>query len=219
MFFIEQLNLIMPRAPQVWLWPILDYCPKYHIDTAEELSSFISQIAVESNELTDLVENLKYSAQGLANTWPTRYSAERRPDPHKPGSFIHVPNALAVTLARLGPEAIANNAYANRNGNGNEASGDGWRYRGMGPIQYTGRYIREKFRNHTGIDVLTYPELLYTDPKVGIESACYFWKYKELDKFDDDMCVIKETKLVNGGTHGLARRQQYFNQSYKLLTT
>ena len=97
------------------------------IDTPARRAAFLAQVGHESSQLTRLVENLNYSAQGLAATWPGRYLG---PDGQ--------PNALALRLAR-NPQAIADNTYATRNGNGDEASGDGWRFRGRGLLQITGR--------------------------------------------------------------------------------
>ncbi|MDT3457375.1 hypothetical protein ROV96_19440 [Stenotrophomonas pavanii] len=95
------------------------------------MAAFLAHVGHESASLTRTVENLNYGAQGLADTWPSRYAVEPKAKPRKP-------NDLARALDRK-PVAIGNDAYANRMGNGSEASGDGYRYRGRGPIQNTGR--------------------------------------------------------------------------------
>src|ERR1041385_1279298 len=118
------LSRIMPRAPEVAAWSrVLDRAmEEFSIDTPLRKAAFLAQVAYESSELRRLVENLNYSAAGLRSTWPKRFPSD----------------ALARAYARQ-PERIANYVYANRLGNGDVASGDGWRFRGRGLLQVTGR--------------------------------------------------------------------------------
>lgn len=126
----QQLLRIFPNArlvAGVFVAALQRAMDEREIDTPARRAAFLAQVGHESSQLTRLVENLNYSAQGLAATWPSRYLG---PDGQ--------PNALALRLAR-NPQAIADNTYATRNGNGDEASGDGWRFRGRGLLQITGR--------------------------------------------------------------------------------
>ena len=126
----QQLLRIFPNArlvAGVFVAALQRAMDEREIDTPARRAAFLAQVGHESSQLTRLVENLNYSAQGLAATWPGRYLG---PDGQ--------PNALALRLAR-NPQAIADNTYATRNGNGDEASGDGWRFRGRGLLQITGR--------------------------------------------------------------------------------
>lgn len=129
---LDTLKLLIPKnkTPELWVDPLNKMLTLYNIDSISRISAFISQTAHESADYTTVIENLNYSAQGLANTWPNRYAI--------PGSKPLLPNTLATVLARK-PEAIANTTYANRMGNGTVDSGDGWRYRGRGLIQLTGK--------------------------------------------------------------------------------
>jgi putative chitinase len=200
---LEKLKRIMSHAPDIWLVPLLTLPQQNGIDSDEELATFIAEIAYESSEFTHLVENLNYSAQGLANTWARFSETRERRGP---------PNELAREITH-NPKRIANIVYANRLGNGDEDSGDGWTYRGMGPIQITGKELHEKFAADTGLD----PKKLAIDPHTGILSAIWFWKLKHLDKYDDDKDILKETRILNGGALGIARRQEYLDLALGIL--
>lgn len=193
------LQATMPKAPAAWISVMADELPKHGIDTPLEVASFIAQIAHESRELTHLEENLNYSAERLMVVWPKRFTSYEIAQ-----RYEHV------------PERLANYVYANRMGNGEEASGDGWRFRGRGPIQLTGR------RNYAACDadikagLLVVPDLLLT-PSVGIRSALWFWKLMNLDEVDDDRDVKVETRRINGGETGVVERQRYFNHCLRIL--
>ncbi len=193
------------QRAKIWAPELTAAMKKYGIVTNNEVATFISQVAHESASLTRLEENLNYSDVGLANTWPSRYR-----DP-----VTKLPNVTAKMLARR-PAAIANNCYANRMGNGNEASGDGWKYRGRGPIMITGRDMYLKCGNDIGFDLLNKPDLVI-DPQVGSMVAGWFWHYKGIDKIDGDTDIVADTKLINGGTIGLAEREALFKSTLKLL--
>lgn len=184
----------------LWADALTQAMKKFDIEGNVEIASFLSQLSHESANLTRLTENLNYSAEGLANTWPLRYRDR------KTGK----PNLLALSLHRR-PVAIANNCYANRMGNRDEASGDGWRYRGRGPIMITGTNNYRNCGLAIGVDLLADPDLLLT-PKYGALSAGWFWHVNNLDIHDDDFCVLQETKIINGGKTGLADRQRIFNR-------
>lgn len=156
----------------------------------EGLASFLANIGVESNGLQSLEENLNYSAQGLANTFPQRYAV----DPH----VAHkIPNDLAIRIQR-NPQLIANTTYANRLGNGDVNSGDGWTFRGEGPIQLTGRDNFMKFFAAADLPLDTDPQTLQ-EPDNGAKSAAFFFTqlssaFKLASQGDFDGSV----KAVNG---------------------
>lgn len=195
----DLLQPVLPRAPRAWLEVIVAECPKAGIDTQHEVASFLAQCAHESNEFTRLEENLNYSAERLMQVWPRRFPTL----------------AIAQQYARQ-PHKLANHVYANRIGNGDEASGDGWRFHGRGPIQLTGRRNYTACGEDIGADLVTHPELLLT-PFTGIRSALWFWRAMNLDELDDDEDVRLETRRINGGEIGLEHRQKLFNHILKGL--
>jgi putative chitinase len=196
----EQLRLIMPHAPALWLEALKEETERLiNLDDPHEQASFIAQLAHESVELTRVEENLNYSAQRLMQVWPRTFKT--------------------IDIARQyerNPQKLANFIYAYRIGNGAIESGDGWRYRGRGPIQITGRNNYTLCGDWLGLDLLKFPDLLL-EPKHGIGSACWYWVYKDLDRYDDDDDVRAETKIINGGEIGLAQRQLYFNKAISIL--
>ncbi len=198
---------LMCSADRATLWcdPLNAAMRKFGIVGPIETTSFLAQISHESGNLSHFTENLNYSALGLCNTWPSRYRD------HTTGK----PNALAYALHRR-PTAIANHTYANRMGNGDEASGDGWRYRGRGPIMITGVNNYRKCGDAIGVDLLQHPELLL-EPKYGALAAGWFWHVNGLDAHDDDFSVLRETKIINGGTTGLTDRQNQFNRILRVF--
>ena len=194
---IEKLKLALPRAPIPWLTAAIEECPKAGIDTPHELASFLAQCAHESTDFTRLEENLNYSAERLMVVWPKRF-----------------PSFEIASKYEHSSQRLANYVYANRMGNGDEASGDGFRFRGRGPIQITGR------RNYTACDIgfpiTVDPDALFL-PIPGIKSAIWFWKLMNLDEVDDDKDVRVETRKINGGENGLVERQKLFNHILKYL--
>lgn len=177
-------------------------CAKFGIATAREIACLLAQAGHESAGLTQLAENLNYSAQGLANTWPARYAL----DSH---AAVKVPNALAVKIQR-NPEAIANFTYANRMGNGPPESGDGWRHRGFGPFQITGKHNQAEFGAAVGLTVDQVPDYLRTT-RGGAMSMCWFFQDHHLDDLAATPGCADETRAVNGGTLGLADRTRRFD--------
>lgn len=157
----QQLKALLPNITTENLdkyLSILNQClEKYKIESISDQAEFIANIGHESSDFSRIVENLNYSAKGLMNTFKKYFKTE----------------AEANAFARQ-PEKIANRVYCNRMGNGSEASGDGWRYRGRGLIQITGK---ENYRNcgrALGIDLVSNPDLL-CDPRYAVESACWFY--------------------------------------------
>lgn len=207
---VKILQKAMPKAPEAWLEVLPGELFSAGIDTLNEVSSFLAQVAHESNDFTRMEENLNYSAERMAQVWKRFSTNPEEKDPKK-----RIPNDLAHKYQK-NPERLANYVYANRIGNGEEASGDGWRFHGRGPIQLTGR------RNYTacgadiGADLVAQPELLLT-PYTGIRSALWFWRIMNLDELDDDTDVRTETRKINGGETGLAHRQAEFDRIKAVL--
>ena len=174
----------------------------YKVNTLLRLSHFLAQCGHESANFRAFKENLNYSAEGLNKTFkkyfPTLESAK--------------------DYARQ-PERIASKVYANRMGNGNEASKDGFKYLGRGFIQLTGKANYLEFDKSVSEDIMANPELVAT--KYPLASAAWFWDKNGLntiaDKGATDAVVKSITKRVNGGTIGLEDRIQHFNEFYSLL--
>jgi len=174
----------------------------YKVNTLLRLSHFLAQCGHESANFRAVKENLNYSAEGLNKTFKKYFSTLES----------------AKDYARQ-PERIASKVYANRMGNGNEASKDGFKYLGRGFIQLTGKANYLEFDKSVPEDILANPELVAT--KYPLASAAWFWDKNGLnaiaDKGATDAVVKSITKRVNGGTIGLEDRIQHFNEFYSLL--
>jgi putative chitinase len=196
---IENLKGIVPQK-------VLDELPlvisKFAINTPLRLAHFLSQCQHESLDFTRASENLSYTEANLKTIF---------------GKYF--PGQLASEYAKQ-PERIGSRVYANRNGNGDEASGDGYKYRGRGYIQLTGKSNYAAFGKFVSVDILNNPDLVET--KYPLLSAAWFWvKSKNLnptaDRGSDVVTITAVTKAVNGGTNGLADRIQNFNDVYGRL--
>ncbi len=198
-FSAEELRQAMPglsqdRAEQ--LVPLLNNSMnEFNINTPERRSMFLAQIGHETGDLGRLTENLNYSSEGLLATFPRHFNQE-----------------TAADYARQ-PERIANHVYANRMGNGDEASGDGWRYRGRGAIQITGRDNYEAAGTALGLDLANHPELL-EQPENAVRASAWWWQSHGLNERVDanPNDVEGVTRVINGGTHGLEDRQNRFDR-------
>jgi len=206
---LAQLQTIEPSSPTRfadWVAPLNAAMVEFSITTENRIEMFLAQIMHESAGLSAMTENLNYSAQGLANTW-ARYSST--------GVKGGAPNALALRLNRQ-PTAIANNVYANRLGNGDEASGDGYKYRGHGPIMVTGRENIETCFKALGLDAQSDPVLL-TEPIEASRSAAYFWKSHGLNEIADSGNFSRTTAIVNGGDIGGQARIGLWNLTQRVI--
>lgn len=174
-------------------------CAHYDINTDLRLASFLSQIAHESGSFTTTSENLFYSAEGLAKTFKKYFPTLE----------------LAQPYAKQ-PNKIANRVYADRMGNGDEMSGDGFRYRGRGLIQLTGKNNYTSFANDLGI---TLEECVnYMETKDGaVASAGWFWDRNKLNTLADDGDITGITRRINGGVHGLADRLSRYTNCLRYL--
>jgi putative chitinase len=165
------------------------------------LAHFLSQVAHESGNFKVLHENLNYSASGLLKVFPRYFNA-----------------TTAAQFARK-PQLIANRVYANRIGNGNEASGDGWNYRGRGYLQVTGRANYKAFSEYIGEDCEKNPDFIAT--KYPLDSALWFFDRNKLwtlcDKGEENVPIV--SRRVNGGTNGLQDRLNKFRSFMKYLNS
>lgn len=189
---------------QSWAPHLTAAMDRYGINTPRRQAAFLAQLVHESAGLERLVENLNYSAAGLARTWPNRYA-----------TASGAPNALARSLA-YNPEALANNVYADRMGNGDEASGDGWRYRGQGPIQLTGLDNVTRCAEETGLPLVERPELLQ-QPEAGAVSAAWFWRTRNLNTLADAGNIDAITRKVNGGMNGAEHRRALYAAALEVM--
>lgn len=199
-----------PLNAAKWSGPINQACQQFYINTPSRVSAFLGQIGVESAALTAVTENLNYSAQGLAGTWPSRYA-------QVPAATPVQPNALANRLSR-NPQAIANNVYANRMGNSNEASGDGWSYRGRGLIQITGRAMYLQCGQGLDIDLQNNPQWL-EQPGYAALSAAWYWAGHGCNVLADNGNIQAITRVINGGLLAYDRRLALYQQALACCNT
>jgi len=176
---------------QVWAAPLTAAMGKASIVTPLRQAAFLAQVGHESGGFLIVTENMNYSAEGLLATWPNHFDA-----------------ASAEVYAHQ-PVKIANWAYANRMGNGNEDSGDGWMYRGHGPMQTTGRDDYAAASLWTGVDLLVSPEALM-DPDKGSLAAAWEWDRSDCNVLADAGRFEEITQRINGGQIGAADRLERY---------
>ena len=189
-----------PELADKWVDALNATCEKYEINTPDRIAGFLSQVGHESGGLRFVVENLNYSATALMSVF---------------GKYF--PNIdLAKTYERQ-PEKIANRVYANRMGNGDEASGEGWKYRGRGLVQLTGKDNYAAFSMSADNEALIKPELV-EQPELAAESAGWYWNSRNLNNYADEKDILGMTRRVNGGTNGLDDRQMRYSRLIDYFT-
>jgi|688.fasta_scaffold14169_10 putative chitinase len=197
-----KLDKLKGHIPDSVIAMIPDTAAKFEINTPLRLAHFLSQCGHESGGFRVTQENLNYSAKGLMGIFKKYFPTE----------------ALANQYQR-NPQKIANKVYANRMANGNEASGDGYKFRGRGYIQLTGKDNYTQFSKSIGEDMVANPDKVAST--YALLSAAWFFSKNSLHKLADegasDAVVTKITKRVNGGTIGLADRIKHFKEYYSLL--
>ena len=181
------LEAIVPLVAGEFQAPLNETCAAFDISTPLRIAHFLAQTAHESARYTVLVENLNYGAGGLLVTWPSRFD-----------------EAMAAAYERQ-PERIANYVYADRMGNGPEASGDGWRFRGRGILQLTGRATYRAVGEFLLVDLEAEPDLLIT-PRYAALAAGWYWQARGINTLCDRDDGVAVTEAVNGGRHGLQHR-------------
>ena len=170
---------------------------EFRIDSPIELAAFLAQIGHESQGLTRLSENLNYSAKRLTEVWPNRF-----------------PTTEKAQFYANSPERLANLVYGGRYGNGLEASGDGWKYRGRGPKQITFAYNYRACGQALKLDLTKEPDLLLT-PKIGARSSGWYWASRNCKESCAN--VLTTTKKINGGENGIKDRTSRFEKNKKIL--
>jgi putative chitinase len=197
----EQLAQIIPGNPYLdhWYSALTQCLPDYDITSPQRMAAFLAQCAHESGGFRALKENLNYRAETLRKVFPKYFPND----------------ALAQQYAHH-QEAIANKVYANRMGNGDEASGDGFRYCGRGLVQLTGKNNYQSFADSIETAVEDVPEFLATF-EGAVQSACWFWETNNLNRWADVGDIEKMTKIINGGVIGLADRIKHYNHALHIL--
>ncbi|KQZ43316.1 glycoside hydrolase family 19 protein [Duganella sp. Root1480D1] len=190
-----------------WLVPLNRAMAEREINTGGRQAAFLAQLLHESGNLRVLSENLNYSAVRLPQVWPTRF-----------------PNQQAAQPYANNPERLANFVYAGRMGNGDMASGDGWRYRGRGLIQLTGRSNYKDCAAALSLDLLVQPELL-AEAGPAARSAAWFWQSRGLNPMADgatgaaaNSAFLRITRAINGGTVGLTERLSLWDRCREVLS-
>ena len=198
-----KIDKLKGHIPDSVIAQIPETAAKFNITNNLRLAHFLAQCGHESGGFRAVQENLNYSAKGLATTFKKFFLTE----------------AVAAPYAR-NPQKIASKVYGGRMGNGPESTGDGYKYRGRGYIQLTGKQNYTNFAKFIGEDTVNNPDLVAT--KYPLASAAFFFDSNKLwaicDKGADNATVTAVTKRVNGGTIGLADRIKHFNEYYKLLS-
>ena len=201
----EQFHHLFPRNPDPELWAnaMAEVFPTYDINTPKRIAAFLAQCGHESGGWVIFEENLNYSAQGLNGIFKKYFPTIESAQPY----------------ARQ-PERIANKIYANRMGNGSEESGDGFKYRGRGPIQLTGKsnytaFAKEMFDDWQ--NVVDNPDWVTEDKDFALMSAIWFWNKNKLNTLADVEDIKLMTKKINGGYIGLDDRIAHYNEAIHLL--
>ena len=184
-----------------WHHALEQLLPDYEINTPQRIAAFIAQCSHESAGFTALKENLNYKAETLSRIWPKYFP------PEIAKAYASMPNKQ---------EAIANRAYANRMGNGDEHSGDGWKFCGRGLIQLTGRSNYQAFADSLEMNIEELPEYLGTFEGAA-QSACWFWESNNLNQWADKGDILTLTKRINGGTLGLEDRVKHYEHALHVL--
>jgi putative chitinase len=182
-----------------WYNAVSEILPVYEINTPERVAAFLAQCAHESGNFKFLKENLNYKAESLCKVFPKYF-----------------PDINLAKQYEKKPEKIANKVYGNRMGNGDETSGDGFRYMGRGLIQLTGKNNYTLFAAAIDTPLEEIPEYLQTF-EGAVQSACWFWEQNNLNQWADKKDIMTLTKRINGGTIGLEDRIKHYNHALHLF--
>lgn len=200
-FKVEQVAELLPRVNSLlWHDAMERVLPKWDIDTIDRVAGFIAQTSHESAGYSVLTENLNYSAEALDKIFPKYFKRAGRDakDYHRQ------------------PEKIANVIYANRMDNGDTDSGDGWRFRGGGILQLTGRHNYTQFGKAEDKTAEEATEFVRS-PIGALASACWFWDTNNINKYCDAQDITGMTKRINGGTIGLEDRKKHYAHALEVL--
>ena len=204
MLTLSQLKQLLPKNPYVehWHHALEQLFPDYDINTPKRMAAFIAQCAHESGGFMILKENLNYKAATLRKIFPKYF-----PNDQIANDYASRPNKQV---------AIASKVYANRMGNGDEASQDGWKFCGRGLIQLTGKSNYQSFADSLEMDINDVPEYLATFEGAA-QSACWFWETNKLNQWADAGDILTLTKRINGGTIGLEDRKKHYDHALHVL--
>jgi putative chitinase len=199
-FTQAKLEAIIGKNPYSdhWFEALAQTLPDYDINTVHRVAAFLAQCAHESANFTAIKENLNYKAESLCKVWPRYFN------PSNANDYAH------------NPEKIANRAYANRMGNGDEASGDGFKFCGRGLIQLTGKDNYSRYAQATEQSLDDASEHLATFEGC-VQSAAWFWEANNLNQYADSGDILTMTKRINGGTLGLEDRQKHYTHALHVL--
>jgi putative chitinase len=204
MITVSQLKQLLPKNPYVehWHHALEQLFPDYDINTPKRMAAFIAQCAHESGGFMVLKENLNYKPASLRKLFSKYFSNDQIAQ-----QYCSKPNKQ---------EAIANRIYASRMGNGDESSGDGYRFCGRGLIQLTGRSNYQSFADSLEMNINDVPEYLATFEGAA-QSACWFWETNKLNQWADAGDILTLTKRINGGTIGLEDRKKHYDHALHVL--
>jgi putative chitinase len=201
---LGQLKQMLPKNPYVadWHEALSQLLPDYDINTPQRIAAFVAQCAHESGNFMVLKENLNYRAATLRKIFPKYFPTDA------------IANDYATRLNKQ--MHIASRAYANRMGNGDEASLEGWKFCGRGLIQLTGKNNYQAFADSLEMDVNDVPEYLGTFEGAA-QSACWFWETNNLNKWADAGDIRELTRRINGGYIGLEDRIKHYNHALHVM--
>lgn len=199
---LDQLKSLAPKTDehrlQAFVEPLNDAFVGYQIDTPERVSAFLAQAIHESGGFSRLQENLNYTAERLVAVWPKRF-----------------PTVDSARPFAGNPEKLGNKVYGGRMGNVQE--GDGYRYRGRGIFQLTGKDNYSRASKALGKDFVSTPDLL-VDPVWATETAGWFWQDRRCNEMADDKNIAAITRAINGGTIGLKERATLTAKALEVLS-
>lgn len=212
----KHLEAVGVKEPDKWIAAVRAACDRFQINTDKRVAAFLAQCAHESGSFTMLTENLNYKAATMAACWPNRFAvlgADKKPI-KKDGKMV--PTAVANSIAGK-PELIANLVYSSRMGNGPAESGEGWKYRGRGLKQLTGKDNYTRCGTGIGVDLVSDPDKLL-EPTYAALSAGWFWSENKCGDFIDKDDFVGLTKKINGGTIGLADREARYKKCLAIIS-
>jgi len=204
MLTLGQLKQMLPKNPYVadWHEALSQLLPDYDINTPQRIAAFVAQCAHESGNFMVLKENLNYKPATLRKIFPKYFPTDA------------IANDYATRLNKQ--MHIASRAYANRMGNGDEASQEGWKFCGRGLIQLTGKNNYQAFADSLEMNINDVPEYLGTFEGAA-QSACWFWETNNLNRFADKNDIKGLTKAINGGYIGLEDRIKHYNHALHVM--
>lgn len=204
MLTLSQLKQLLPKNPYVehWHHALEQLFPDYDINTSKRMAAFIAQCSHESGGFMILKENLNYKPASLRKLFSKYFPTDELAQ-----QYCAKPNKQA---------AIANRIYGGRMGNGDESSGDGYRFCGRGLIQLTGRSNYQSFADSLEMNINDVPEYLATFEGAA-QSACWFWETNKLNQWADAGDILTLTKRINGGTIGLEDRKKHYEHALHVL--